>query len=95
MKEMMPMISFEKFVKDEFKHLKKLCEFLNVDPKFQFNSDFIDKNPSRMPISIGLQKINYRFLHSPPSENIFLRAIKFNLKIIINRINHMYYRRFS
>ena len=92
-KKMMFFIIFEKFVKDEFKYLKKLCEFLNVDPKFQFDSDFIDKNPSRMPISTGLQKINNRFFNSHPSENIFLRALKFNLRININRINHMHNRR--
>ncbi|KKL94204.1 hypothetical protein LCGC14_1867000, partial [marine sediment metagenome] len=69
-------IIFEKFIKNELKYMKKISEFLGLNPSFNFDSKKIKKNPSKMPLSISLQKKINKSFNSNPKEHIPKLTIK-------------------
>lgn len=89
-KNKMIFIIFEKFIKNELKYMKKISEFLGLNPSFNFDSKKIKKNPSKMPLSISLQKKINKSFNSNPKEHISKRTIKYGCRIVLNRINHLW-----
>ena len=60
-REQMHLIVFDDFIADRNAVLAGICEFLGVDPSFEFSSVDRRENRSKMPIFAPLQRFRMRF----------------------------------
>ena len=91
-KAQMRIIILEKFIKNVDRYLKEICEFLEINPKFKFNPNKFTRNPSKMPISLRLQKLNKNFFYLNRREHFLLQAIRVGCRGVIDSINHLFYK---
>jgi len=89
-KENLKFVVFEKFIKITNDYLKEICEFLNVNPRFKFNSSASNINPSKMPINLPLQRLNRKLYYFNPKEHILKQALRIGCGVALNYINHLY-----
>lgn len=89
-KKNMLFIIFERFIEEKYENLKKVCEFLDINPNFKFNPNLVNKNPSRMPCSLSLQRFKKEKLSIEPIEPISIRFTKLGIGLIIQKVNHFY-----
>lgn len=91
-KKNLKFVVFEKFIKNINKYLKDICTFLNVNPNFKFNSSAFNRNPSKMPISLPLQKFNRKLYYFNPKEHILKQVLRIGCGVSVNYINHIYFK---
>lgn len=85
-------IVFEKFILNPEKYLKKLCAFLNINPNYNFELKKIIKNPSKMPISVNLQKLNKKFFYLNRREPLLIQLYRLGGNMTINSFNQIFYK---
>ena len=91
-KESLKFVVFEKFIKNTHNYLREICEFLNVNAKFKFNSSAFNRNPSKMPINLPLQKFNRKLYYFNPKEHILKQILRIGCGVGVNYINHLYFK---
>ncbi|MEX1014136.1 MAG: sulfotransferase domain-containing protein [Candidatus Paceibacterota bacterium] len=74
--EQMYFCLFEDLIEDEVVELKKIANFLNIDPEMFINIDKASKNTTKVPVSPYLRKVTREYLSNG---NILAR--------IVNKIN--------
>ena len=89
-KKQMYFILFEEFIVQPKKELKSIFDFLEVDSTFSFDFDKINTNPSKMPLSLGLQKLISNHLDSTVENSILREVVSYPIRHLLNKINHIY-----
>jgi len=91
-KSQLKIIIFEKFIKNIHKNLKEICHFLEINPGFKFNPNKFVQNPSKMPISTSLQKLNRKYFELNRREPFIIQTLRVGGRALINSINHAFYK---
>ncbi len=90
-REQLFFVIFEEFIKNEIFFLKEICEFLSVNPNFNFKLSNSWKNSSLMPRSLKLQRFNRYFFSNgiriEKDTHRVSRLIKFMIRSFIDKIN--------
>ena len=91
-KSQIKVLVFEKFIKNVEKFLKEVCEFLIVNPNFKFKPRKFKQNPSKMPISMRVQKLNKKYFELNRREPLVAQAFRVGCRSLINFSNHLFYK---
>ncbi len=88
-KKQMLFVLFEDFVEEPEDELQRIFEFLDLEADFALDTSKIDKNPSRMPISLRLQRLISTELRAEVDEWFFKRAFLYLARSLLNPLNHL------
>ena len=83
---------FEKFIKNVENNLREICEFLKINSDFKFDPGKFKQNPSKMPISPRLQKLNKKYFELNRREPLLIQTFRVGCRSLVNFSNHLFYK---